>query len=146
MSEESPSKTSAAGEERRPPIHPGEILLEDFLKPLGITQYRLAKEIGVSQTRIAEIIAGTRGITADTAARFGRFFGSSPAMWLNFQTSYELQVIDRLGIPGLENIRHWRQVLGVGPDWVPAEEPGQEAATSAGEPEAHRELAAAAQR
>ena len=59
-----------------PPIHPGEILIEDFLKPLGITQYRLAKSIGVPQRRIGEIVAGKRAVTADTALRLARFFGT----------------------------------------------------------------------
>jgi addiction module HigA family antidote len=69
---------------------PGEILLEEFLKPLGITQYRLAKEIGVPQRRIGEIVAGKRAITADTAARFGVFFGMEAEFWLNLQAHYDL--------------------------------------------------------
>jgi addiction module HigA family antidote len=69
---------------------PGEILLEEFLKPLGVTQYRLAKEIGVSQRRIGEIVAGKRAITADTAARFGVFFGMEAEFWLNLQAHYDL--------------------------------------------------------
>ena len=69
---------------------PGEILLEEFLKPLGITQYRVAKEIGVPQRRIGEIVAGKRAITADTAARFGVFFGMEAEFWLNLQAHYDL--------------------------------------------------------
>jgi len=69
---------------------PGEILLEEFLKPLGITQYRLAKEIGVPQRRIGEIVAGKRAISADTAARFGVFFGMEAEFWLNLQAHYDL--------------------------------------------------------
>jgi len=69
---------------------PGEILLEEFLHPLGITQYRLAKEIGVPQRRISEIVTGKRAITADTAARFGVFFGMEAEFWLNLQAHYDL--------------------------------------------------------
>lgn len=73
------------------PIHPGEILLEDFLKPMGISQYRLAQAIHVSPRRINEIIHGTRGITADTAIRFSRYFGTSAELWLGLQADYDLQ-------------------------------------------------------
>lgn len=73
------------------PIHPGEILLEEFLKPLGITQYRLAKDINVSPRRINEIVKEIRSITADTALRFGRFFGNSAQFWLNLQSKYDLE-------------------------------------------------------
>jgi addiction module HigA family antidote len=69
---------------------PGEILLEEFLKPLGVTQYRLAKEIGVPQRRIGEIVAGKRAITADTAARLGVFFGMEAEFWLNLQAHNDL--------------------------------------------------------
>jgi len=74
------------------PIHPGEILAEDFLAGLGITQYRLAKGIGVPPRRINEIVKGTRGISADTALRFARFFGTSPEFWLNLQSHHDLEV------------------------------------------------------
>src|SRR4030042_1559149 len=76
------------------PVHPGEILLEDFLKPMGITQYRLAKSLGVSQRRIGEIITGKRAITADTALRLARFFGTDAQSWMNLQTHYELVVAE----------------------------------------------------
>ena len=69
---------------------PGEILLEEFLKPLGVTQYRLAKEIGVPQRRIGEIVTGKRAITADTAARLGVYFGIEAEFWLNLQAHYDL--------------------------------------------------------
>jgi addiction module HigA family antidote len=69
---------------------PGEILLEEFLKPLGVTQYRLAKEIGVPQRRIGEIVAGKRAITADSAARLGVYFGMEAEFWLNLQGHYDL--------------------------------------------------------
>lgn len=74
-----------------PPIHPGEILLEDFLKPMGISQYRLAQAIHVSPRRINEIVHGTRGITADTAVRLSRYFGTSAELWLGLQADYDLQ-------------------------------------------------------
>ncbi len=73
-----------------PPVHPGEILMEDFLKPMSITQYRLAKSIGVPQRRIGEIVAGKRAITADTALRLARFFGMDAQSWMNLQTHYDL--------------------------------------------------------
>ncbi len=75
-----------------PPVHPGEILMEDFLKPMGITQYRLAKSISVPQRRIGEIVAGKRAITADTALRLARFFGTDPESWMNLQAHYDLEL------------------------------------------------------
>ncbi len=85
-------------EDRLPPIHPGEILLEDFLKPMSISQYRLAKDINVPPRRINEIVHGTRAITADTALRLARYFDLSPQLWLNLQNQYDLDVEeDRLG-------------------------------------------------
>ena len=69
--------------------HPGEILLEEFLKPLGITQYRLAKGIGVSQRRIGEVVAGVRSVTADTGLRLSRFFGTSEGFWIGLQLDYD---------------------------------------------------------
>jgi addiction module HigA family antidote len=77
-----------------PPVYPGEILLEDFLKPMKITQYRLAKSIGVQQRRIGEIIAGKRAITADTALRLARFFGTDAQSWMNLQTHYDLTIAE----------------------------------------------------
>jgi len=77
-----------------PPVHPGEILMEDFLKPMGITQYRLAKSIGVPQRRIGEIVAGRRAITADTALRLALFFGTDAQSWMNLQTHYDLAVTE----------------------------------------------------
>ena len=80
------------------PIHPGEILLEEFLEPLGISQYRLAKDISVPPRRINEIVHGIRAITADTALRLARYFGTSERFWLNLQIRYDLEVEkDRLG-------------------------------------------------
>ena len=79
-----------------PPIHPGEILIEEFLKPMGISQYRLAKDISVPPRRINEIVHGKRSISADTALRLGRFFGMSPQFWLNLQTRFDLEVTEDL--------------------------------------------------
>ena len=73
-------------------IHPGEILMEEFLKPMGITQYRLAKEIGVQQRRIGEIVAGTRAITPDTGLRLSRFFGMSENFWTGLQLDYDAAI------------------------------------------------------
>ena len=77
-----------------PPIHPGEILMEEFLEPMGISQYRLAKDISVPPRRINEIVHGKRSITADTALRLGRFFSMSPQFWLNLQTRYDLEMAE----------------------------------------------------
>lgn len=76
---------------RIPPVHPGEVLLEDFLKPLGISQYRLAKEMKVYPRKINEIVHGKRAITADTALRLSRYFGTSAELWMNLQALYELE-------------------------------------------------------
>ena len=83
---------------RLPPVHPGEILLEEFLTPLDLSQYRLAKGLSVPPRRINEIVHGTRAISADTALRLARFFGTSDRFWLNLQAAYDLDVErDRLG-------------------------------------------------
>ena len=80
------------------PVHPGEVLLEEFLLPMEISQYRLAKDISVSPRRINEIVHGQRSITADTALRLARYFGTSERFWLNLQTGFDLEVEkDRLG-------------------------------------------------
>jgi antitoxin HigA-1 len=78
-------------DERLPNIHPGEILRYEFLEPLKITPYRLSKDIGVSQTRIMDILHGRRSVTADTALRLSRYFGTSAEFWLNLQTHYDLR-------------------------------------------------------
>lgn len=81
-----------------PPVPPGEVLLEEFLKPLGISQYRLAKDLSVPPRRINEIVHGKRAVTADTALRLSRYLGTSERFWLNLQARYELEVEkDRLG-------------------------------------------------
>lgn len=80
------------------PVHPGEVLLEEFLKPLELSQYRLAKDISVPPRRINEIVHGTRSVSADTALRLSRYFGLSERFWLNLQAQYDLDVErDRLG-------------------------------------------------
>ena len=84
--------------QKPPPIHPGEILHEEFLAPLGLSQYRLAKETSVPPRRINEIVRGERAVTADTALRLARYFGTSERFWLNLQVRYDLEVEkDRLG-------------------------------------------------
>lgn len=75
-----------------PPIHPGKILLTEFLEPMGITQYRLSKDIGVTPRRINEVVHGRRSITADTALRLGRFFNMEAQFWLNLQSHYDMEV------------------------------------------------------
>ena len=81
-----------------PPVHPGEVLLEEFIKPLGISQYRLAKDISVPARRINEIVHGQRAVSADTALRLARYFSTSDRFWMNLQASYDLDVQqDRLG-------------------------------------------------
>ena len=77
------------------PIHPGEILLEDFMKPLGLSQYRLAHDIGVAPLRISQIVHGQRAITVDTAMRFARYFGTSAAVWMRLQVRYDLEVAEK---------------------------------------------------
>jgi addiction module HigA family antidote len=77
------------------PIHPGEILLENFMKPLGLTQYRLAQDLGVTPIRISQIVHGERSISVDTAIRLARYFGTSAAVWLRLQVRYDLEVAER---------------------------------------------------
>lgn len=88
-----------------PPTHPGEVLLEEFLKPMGISQYRLSKDIGVPPRRINEIVHGKRSITADTALRLARYFGTSERFWMNLQSRYDLEVEkDKLGKRLIEEV------------------------------------------
>lgn len=77
--------------ERLPPVHPGEVLLHDFIEPMGITRYRVAKATGVPQRRIDEICRGSRALSADTALRLGRFFGMEAQFWMNLQAQYDLE-------------------------------------------------------
>ena len=81
-----------------PPIHPGEILLEEFLGPMGISQYRLAKDINVPAVRINDIILGKRGISADTALRLAKFFGMSVEFWTGIQSEYEVAMAKNMGL------------------------------------------------
>ena len=85
-------------------IHPGEILSEEFLGPLGLTEYRLAKSTSVSPRRINEIVRGTRSVTADTALRFARFFGTTAQFWMNLQTRYDLAISERILTPTLKRV------------------------------------------
>ena len=83
---------------KMPPIHPGEVLSEEFMNPMAITQYRLSKDIGVHPRRINQIVHGNRAVTADTALRLSRYFGTSEQFWMNLQSRYDLEVEkDRLG-------------------------------------------------
>ncbi|NWG30947.1 MAG: HigA family addiction module antidote protein [Rhodocyclaceae bacterium] len=90
-----------------PMATPGEILLHEFLEPMGITQYRLAKEIGVSQRRIGEIVSGQRAITADTALRLAAFFGTDAQSWLNLQSRYDMEKAREAMEEVLAKIRRW---------------------------------------
>lgn len=88
------------------PVHPGEVLLLEFLEPLGVSQYRLAKEINVPPRRINEIVKGSRSITANTALRLARYFDTSERFWLNLQSHYDLEIErDRLGTSLQQEVR-----------------------------------------
>jgi antitoxin HigA-1 len=98
-----------------PPIHPGEILREEFLIPLGISQYRLAKEMSVPPRRINEIVRGLRSISADTALRLARYFGTSERFWLNLQSRHDLEAEkDRLGGRLHREVKILAQAVGAG--------------------------------
>ncbi len=92
-------------EDKLEPIHPGEILDEEFLKPLAISQYRLAKDMGVPPVRINEIVHGKRGITADTALRLAKFFGTTAEFWMNLQVHFDLEVQREVSAAQLEHIK-----------------------------------------
>src|SRR6476469_9170403 len=93
------------------PVTPGELLLEEFLKPMGISQYRLAKEVGVPAQRIGEIVAGRRSITADTDLRLCRFFGLSNGYWLRAQAAYDTEVAERILARQIALIKPWKPEL-----------------------------------
>ena len=93
------------------PVTPGELLLEEFLIPMGISKYRLAKEIGVPAQRIGEIVAGRRAVTADTDLRLCRFFGLSNGYWLRAQATHDTEVAEEALAESLEKIRPWRAAL-----------------------------------
>ncbi len=92
-------------DERLPNVHPGEVLKEEFLVPMNISAYRLAKEINVPETRISEIIRGKRAVTADTAIRFSKFFGTTAEFWLNLQNLYDLEEQEKLHASEFETIK-----------------------------------------
>ena len=87
-----PRRKGARGRRDLPPVHPGEILLHDFLEPMGLSQYALSRATGLPAPRISEIIRGRRVITGETALRLARFFGTSPEWWMNMQAFYDLEV------------------------------------------------------
>ena len=91
--------------DKLPPVHPGEILMEDFLEEMGITQHKLAVAIGVPPRRINEIVHGKRAVTADTALRLGKYFGMSPQFWLGLQTQYDLDVAEDKILAEIERIQ-----------------------------------------
>lgn len=91
--------------EKLPNIHPGEVLIEEFLNPLKISAYKLSKEIGIPQTRISEIIKGRRRITADTALRLSYFFGNTPKFWLGLQDDYDIEKEKSSKLDELKSIR-----------------------------------------
>jgi antitoxin HigA-1 len=93
--------------DKLPNIHPGEVLREEFLIPMGISQYRLAKEIAVPEPRISAICNGKRAITADTAVRLARFFGTSAGFWLGLQADYDTEEIEKSEPPDLAAIQKW---------------------------------------
>ena len=80
---------------RLPPVHPGEILRDEFLKPMDLSVYALARALGISRPRLNEIVLGRRSVTTDTALRLGRYFGMTPEFWINLQTRYDLDVAER---------------------------------------------------
>ena len=92
------------------PVTPGELLLEEFLKPMGISQYRLAKEIGVPAQRVGEIVAGRRAVTADTDLRLCRFFGLSNGYWLRAQVAHDTEVAEGALAKTLQKIKPWQGV------------------------------------
>lgn len=84
----------AKNSKKHPPVHPGEVLREEFLVPMGLTQYRLAKATGLPEDRVSKLVNGARAVTADTALRLARYFGTSAAFWMNLQARYELDVAE----------------------------------------------------
>ena len=96
----------AKNRRRLPPVHPGEILGEDLIRPLGLSINRLARELSVPVTRMSEIVNGRRSITADTALRLARYFGSSPRFWMNLQAAYDLDVVTRASAERIERDVH----------------------------------------
>ena len=91
------------------PVHPGEVLLEDFMKPLGLSQYRVAQDIGVTPLRISEIVRGKRAVSANTAMRLARYFGTSAGIWMRLQAQYDLEIAER---------EHGREITASVPELV----------------------------
>ena len=94
-------------DEKLPNVHPGEVLKEEFLVPLNVSAYRLSKEIHVPETRISEIINGKRAVTADTAIRLSKFFGTTAEFWLNLQNLYDLEEEEHNHLPEFEQIKKY---------------------------------------
>ena len=94
--------SDVASGQRLPPIHPGEILRDDFLRPMGLSVYGLARALKVSRPRVTDIVLGRRGISVDTALRLGRYFGTTPEFWIHLQNRYDLDVAERTIRPGIE--------------------------------------------
>jgi len=99
-----PNKTS-----RLPPVHPGEVLREDLLRPLGISLNRLGRDLRVPVTRVSEIVNGRRGVTADTALRLARYFGTTPEFWMNLQAAHDLDVAQRASADRIARDVHPRE-------------------------------------
>ncbi len=94
--------SDVASGRRLPPVHPGEILREEFLEPMEISVYRLAQALKVSRPRLNDVVLGRRGVTTDTALRLGRYFGTTPQFWINLQTRYDLEVAERTTLRQIE--------------------------------------------
>ena len=94
--------SDVASGRRLPPVHPGETLRDEYLEPLGLSVYRLARELKIARPRLNDIVLGRRTVTIDTALRLGRYFGTTPEFWLNLQTRYDLDVAERTIRPGIE--------------------------------------------
>lgn len=94
-----------------PNIHPGEVLKEEFLKPLGISAYKLSKITGMPQTRISDIVNCKRAVTADTAVRFAKFFSTTPQFWLGLQNDYDLEELENEKKNSIESIPHYASVV-----------------------------------
>ncbi|HEX7359480.1 MAG TPA: HigA family addiction module antitoxin [Bryobacteraceae bacterium] len=109
------SKLSITTEKLLPPVSPGEVLLEEFMKPTGLSANRLAKAIGVPVSRVLGILNGTRGITADTAMRFSLYFGTTPQVWMNMQAHYDLELVRRQKLAIMKKVvsQEWRKEHGV---------------------------------
>ena len=113
MSKSSTTTEAANRDDMLDPVAPGELLKEEFLEPMGISQYRLAKETGIPAQRIGQIVLGRRSVTADTDLRLCRFFGLSDGYWLRAQAAYDLERTRRCIEPALKQIRPWKKAAAV---------------------------------